>query len=245
MALEPGCARSLTSPSGRTGCSRSPAISGRPGCATEPAPFVGSRRCGECHRRIYREQQRESRHAQTLRFAGDLKDVPLPADPVPDPVIPVSPTVSHERATTVSSSSQRLDRVFRAMSNTRSGSGRHGITMLAKDEEGIDRELRISYFGQDQSWGQTKGIDFAPRDAGDHIGMGLGRKRSTTVSPVTRRGFARSARPGRALEAPKAKTTASAASDVMDQGLTTARRRSPASRNWRSRCPRRRRRRSV
>ena len=29
---------------------------------------------------------------------------------------------------------------------------------------------------QNQSWGETKGIDFAPRDAGDHIGIGLGRK---------------------------------------------------------------------
>ncbi len=48
--------------------------------------------------------------------------------------------------------------------------------MLAKDDEGIDRELRVSYFGLDQSWGQTKGIDFAPRDPGDHIGIGLGRK---------------------------------------------------------------------
>ena len=66
--------------------------------------------------------------------------------------------------------------MFRAIVVYAVGSGRHGITMLAKDEEGIDRELRVSYFGQDQSWGQTKGIDFAPRDPGDHIGIGLGRK---------------------------------------------------------------------
>ncbi len=143
----------------------------------EPAPFVGSRRCGECHRRIYREQQRESRHAQTLRFAGDLKDVPLPADPVPDPVIPsISHSFSRKSDNRIELQSRVEDRVFRAIVEYAVGSGRHGITMLAKDEEGIDRELRISYFGQDQSWGATKGIDFAPRDAGDHIGMGLGRK---------------------------------------------------------------------
>ncbi len=143
----------------------------------EPAPYVGSRRCGECHRKIYREQQGESRHAQTLRFGADLKDVPLPAKPVPDPVIP---SITHGFTRTGDSrielDSRVEGRVFRAIVEYAVGSGRHGITMLAKDEEGIVRELRVSYFGHDAGWGQTKGIDFAPSDAGDHIGIGLGRK---------------------------------------------------------------------
>lgn len=45
--------------------------------------------------------------------------------------------------------------------------------MLATDEQGIVRELRVSYFAEKQSWGETKGINFAPREARDHIGMGL------------------------------------------------------------------------
>ena len=57
------------------------------GAFPEPSPFVGSRRCGDCHPRIYREQQGESRHAQTLRFGEGLRDVPLPPAPVADPVI--------------------------------------------------------------------------------------------------------------------------------------------------------------
>jgi hypothetical protein len=147
------------------------------GALPEPAPFVGSRRCGDCHPRIYREQQRESRHAQTLRFGEGLKDVPVPANPVPDPVIPsISHRFSRKSDDHIELETRALDRVFRAIVVYAVGSGRHGITMLAKDEEGIDRELRVSYFGQDRSWGQTKGIDFAPRDAGDHIGIGLGRK---------------------------------------------------------------------
>ncbi len=143
----------------------------------EPSPFVGSRRCGECHPRIYREQQGGSRHAQTLRFGADLKEVPLPAAPVPDPVIPsISHSFARKSDDRIELETHSENRVFRAIVEYAVGSGRHGITMLAKDEEGLDRELRISYFGLDQSWGETKGIDFAPRDAGDHIGIGLGRK---------------------------------------------------------------------
>jgi hypothetical protein len=48
--------------------------------------------------------------------------------------------------------------------------------MLARDEEGIERELRISYSGLDGSWIQTKGIDFAPQRPGDHNGMAMGQK---------------------------------------------------------------------
>ncbi len=143
----------------------------------EPAPFVGSRRCAGCHPRIAREQQQESRHAQTLRFGVGLKQAPLPAKPVPDPVIPsITHAFSRKSDDRIELETRDADRVFRAVVLYAVGSGRHGITMLARDDTGIDRELRVSYFGLDQSWGQTKGIDFAPRDGGDHIGMGLGRK---------------------------------------------------------------------
>jgi hypothetical protein len=152
--------------------------SGRGGSSgPEPSPFVGSRRCGECHRHLYREQQFASRHARTLRFGSGLKDVPLPESPVPDPIIP---TIAHRfsRAT-----DQRIeletrvdDRVIKALVAYAVGSGRHGITMIATDEAGVDRELRVSYFADGPTWGQTKGIDFAPRDAGDHVGMRLSPK---------------------------------------------------------------------
>jgi hypothetical protein len=143
----------------------------------EPSAFVGSRRCGECHPRLYREQQGASRHAQTLRFGDGLKDAPLPGAPVPDPVIKgISHSFARKSDNRIEVESRIEDRVFRAVVEYAVGSGRHGITMLAKDEEGIERELRISYFGQDEGWGLTKGLDFAPRNGGDHIGMGLGRK---------------------------------------------------------------------
>ena len=50
----------------------------------EPAPFVGSARCGECHRELY-EAQIKSHHATTFARARDLKDLTLPVRPLPDP----------------------------------------------------------------------------------------------------------------------------------------------------------------
>jgi hypothetical protein len=143
----------------------------------EPAPFVGSQRCGECHSRIYHEQQRQSRHALTLRLGSDLRDVPLPAHPVPDPVIKgLTHSFSRKGDERIELESRAGDQVNHAIVAYAVGSGRHGITMLAKDQQGIDRELRVSYFAENQSWGETKGIEFAPRDAGDQVGVALAAK---------------------------------------------------------------------
>ncbi len=143
----------------------------------EPSPFVGSRRCAECHRTIYRSQQRQSRHAQTLRFGTDLKGVPLPQGPVADQAIPgITHRFKRKNDREIEIEARTESQVIRAVVDYAVGSGRHGITMLARDGEGIERELRISYFGLDGTWGQTKGIDFAPQRPGDHIGMGMGQK---------------------------------------------------------------------
>ena len=147
------------------------------GGLVEPSPFAGSRRCGECHRSIYRAQQRESRHAQTLRFGSQLKDVPLPSGPIADRAIAgLTHSFNRKNDHEIQIESRSQTRVFPAIIEYAVGSGRHGITMLARDEDGIARELRISYSGLDGTWVQTKGIEFAPQQPGDHIGVGLGRK---------------------------------------------------------------------
>jgi hypothetical protein len=144
----------------------------------EPAPYIGSRRCAYCHPAIFQSQQKESPHAKTLFLGSNLKDVPLPAQPVPDPV---APGITH-RFTRLADDRIELetrvkDQTVRAVIEYAVGSGRHGITMVAKDEpNGIDRELRVSYFSTDQTWGETKGINFLPHDPGDYIGLGLGSK---------------------------------------------------------------------
>ncbi len=146
----------------------------RGGSSPEPAPFIGSKRCGECHGKIYSEQQGASRHALTLRFGSGLKDVPLPEHAVPDPVVPsITHGFSRQHDDRIELESRAGDQVFKAVVAYAVGSGRHGITMLATDEQGIVRELRVSYFAENKSWGETKGINFAPREPQDHIGMGL------------------------------------------------------------------------
>jgi Cytochrome c554 and c-prime len=143
--------------------------------APEPAPFVGSMRCGECHGKIYHEQQVDSRHALTLRLGSSLKDVPLPDHPVPDPVTPgITHSFTRKSDDRIELESRVGDQVFQAIVDYAVGSGRHGITMIARDKEGVHRELRVSYFADKQSWGETKGINLAPRDAGDRIGIPLG-----------------------------------------------------------------------
>ena len=62
------------------------------------------------------------------------------------------------------------------------GSGRHGITMFARDDAGIDRELRISYFSEEQSWGKTKGIDPAPQNEGN---ISASRAHSPVIAPLS------------------------------------------------------------
>jgi tetratricopeptide (TPR) repeat protein len=146
----------------------------RAGSSPEPAPFVGSKRCGECHGKIYSEQQGASRHALTLRFGSGLKDVPLPEHPVPDPIVPsITHSFSWKQNDHIELESRAGDQVFKAVVAYAVGSGRHGITMLATDQQDMVRELRVSYFAENQSRGETKGISFAPGEPKDHIGMGL------------------------------------------------------------------------
>ena len=54
----------------------------------EPAPYIGARRCGACHPGSSRRSKTTTAHARTLYLGAGLKDVPLPAKPVPDPVAP-------------------------------------------------------------------------------------------------------------------------------------------------------------
>jgi hypothetical protein len=143
----------------------------------EPAPFVGSKRCRDCHRFLYGQEQRLSRHSQTLGVGAGLKDVPLPSRVLTDPHFP---TLSHSFTRMsdgrIELSSRMDDRIVKAIVEYAIGSGRHGITMIAKDEQGVDRELRVSYFGEGGTWGETKGITTAPRDPGDQIGLALAPK---------------------------------------------------------------------
>ena len=89
------------------------------GSSPEPSPFVGSKSCGGCHGKIHTEQQGASRHALTLRFGTDLKDVPLPSDPSPIPSFRPSRTDFRGSKTIVSSWNRADDQVYRQSSHMR------------------------------------------------------------------------------------------------------------------------------
>ncbi len=122
----------------------------------EPAPFVGSRRCAECHPRIAREQQRESRHAQTLRFGVDLKQAPLPAKPVSDPVIPsITHAFSRKSDDRIEAETRDADHIFRALYYMPSGLVGTGSPC----SPATIRASIASYAyrtGLDQSWGKPR-----------------------------------------------------------------------------------------
>jgi hypothetical protein len=140
----------------------------------EPAPYVGGKRCGGCHRFLYRQAQRASRHAHTLGIGGDLKNVPLPSGSVADPHFAgLSHRFTRRRDGGIEIQSQMEGRIAKVVVEYALGSGRHGITLVGKDEQGIEREVRVSYFGEGQTWGETKGITTRPREPGDHVGLAL------------------------------------------------------------------------
>jgi hypothetical protein len=148
-----------------------------PSASTEPAPFVGSRRCATCHNGIYRAQQ-NSPHSRTISFGRTMKDVPLPPQVIPDPR---NPEVNHHFSRTtedqIALETRVGDQVARAVMTYAMGSGRHGITMVAKDDRfGIERQLRISYFRTAPTWGETKIAGFVPVSPEDYLGPGLSHK---------------------------------------------------------------------
>ena len=203
--------------------------------SSEPAPFVGSKRCGECHGKIYHEQQDLSRHALTLRSGTALRDVPLPAKPIADPI---SPNIKHgftrKGDDLIEMQSSAGSQVVQAVVEYAVGSGRHGITMIARDMQGSDRELRVSYFAAGESWGETKGIDSAPYDASEFIGAASRRACWISACRVTRPGTGRSSSARLAFAGRKATTAASAASVAMDRGSTTSKPSLPATQKQRS-----------
>jgi tetratricopeptide (TPR) repeat protein len=138
----------------------------------EPSRYMGAKRCAGCHGVIYRTQQ-TSRHAQTLAQGESLASVPLPKAAVADPE---APGVTHrfERSGSEIRVAVETDGgLIRAVVDYALGSGHHGVTMLARDETGRHRSMRISYYSAGDYWGITSGFNPHPTDRESYLGNAL------------------------------------------------------------------------
>jgi tetratricopeptide (TPR) repeat protein len=122
----------------------------------EPAPYVGSARCADCHRDLHR-LVRGSRHARTFWRGDALGHVPLPARPIADPTDPKVTMALERTAKGVQYEAKSASEVRRALIAYALGSGDRGLTPVGRDEAGRARELRLSYYGDIHGWDVTSG----------------------------------------------------------------------------------------
>lgn len=140
--------------------------------APEPSRHAGAASCAGCHGAIYRTQQ-SGRHARTIARGDALAGVPLPPGPVADPEEPgVTHRVAREGSRVVASADVH-GREVAAVVDYALGSGRHGVTMLARDPAGGHRSMRISYYAGGDHWGLTSGFEPHPATPEGYIGEAL------------------------------------------------------------------------
>ena len=120
----------------------------------EPAPYVGAGACAGCHAPIFRAQ-RGSRHSRTFSAVADLKGLALPDKPIPDPALPGTSHSLRREGDAVRLTTRSGDRDLAAVIEFAVGSGDRGMTMVARDAEGLARVCRISSYLDGTLWELT------------------------------------------------------------------------------------------
>lgn len=137
----------------------------------EPSPFVGEARCTDCHRTIAREHA-ASRHARTFHRGSQLKSLPVPEAPVPDPGDPsVVHTIAHA-GDGIEVSTQLDGRVVHGLVEYAFGTRDHYLTMVARNDRGEHRAVRLSYYrtGNSSGWDLTSGDTLHPDTRDGYLG---------------------------------------------------------------------------
>ena len=137
----------------------------------EPGPYVGAGRCTPCHPATSRAGL-GSRHAHTFHSGVELKDLPIPEHPIPDPD---NQKVTH----TLKRDGDRLvvethieDKLFRALIEYAFGTRDRYVTMASRDDKGQYRALRLSHYqsAEGSGWDKTSGDSLPPRVEADYLG---------------------------------------------------------------------------
>lgn len=137
----------------------------------EPAAYVGSAQCAECHRKIY-DAQLASRHATTFHRTSDLETLPLPTKPLPDPNDRKITYVLKRSGDAIAFEThvENDKKILRALAEYAFGSDDHYMSLVGRDTEGTDRIVRLSYYvhGAQSGWDRTTGHTALPTQE-DHL----------------------------------------------------------------------------
>jgi tetratricopeptide (TPR) repeat protein len=145
------------------------AVAPKPPLTREPAPYTGAASCRPCHRSNY-ESQQSSLHALTFQDQWDGPTAPSPQGAIADPV---SSRVQHRLTNNDGATALETTvdgRTFRALVLYILGSGKHGQTLVVRDELGEHRESRVSYQPKRGAWSKTINHPDSPPDAIGYIG---------------------------------------------------------------------------
>jgi hypothetical protein len=135
----------------------------------EPAPFVGSARCAECHPGEFRSQQ-ASRHARTLVRTSELSRLPWPGRAVAEHD---NPQVQHEvrpRAGRPEIVTAVHNRAMVSVLEYALGSNHQGQSFLARDPHGQMRVHRLSRYPADPKWDRTVDHPIVPSEESEYLG---------------------------------------------------------------------------
>ncbi|MFO0952056.1 MAG: hypothetical protein U0835_13100 [Isosphaeraceae bacterium] len=139
----------------------------------EPAPFVGSDRCAECHRSAH-STHRRSLHARTFHRPAELAGLPLPPTGMPDPQDPRLSHTFRRDGGGLALETRVDDQTFRAVVDYAFGSGDRGLTLVGRDGSKRVRELRLSRYGDvSAGWDVTTGHSAHPERTEDGLGRPL------------------------------------------------------------------------
>ncbi len=129
----------------------------------DPGPYVGSARCAECHPDLSRDYRR-TRHARTFHRGAGIAALPIPAGPLADPDEPGVTLTLHHQGSQVRAETRNGDEVLQSVVDYAFGTTDRYVTMIGRDDAGMYRALRLSYYrtSEGSGWGRTSGDAGSP-----------------------------------------------------------------------------------
>jgi tetratricopeptide (TPR) repeat protein len=142
----------------------------------EPGPYVGAKRCAECHSEVSVAHAR-SRHSRTFHHGSALLDLTLPDHSLADPDdANVTHNFVRENGRVVEET-HTPDRIFRIVVDYAFGVRDRYVTMVGRDGEQKYRAVRMSSFqsaegsGWTPTFGNEPGIELSERIPGELVGV--------------------------------------------------------------------------